>query len=113
MSVIVAQADLFAGMQPSGLSLRENVVAPAEERSLIASIDAQTLSPFRFHGWLGRRLTTSFGWHYDFDTAKFGPATPIPDWLLPLREWAARFARIDSVDLVQATLIRYDPGAGI
>jgi alkylated DNA repair dioxygenase AlkB len=71
------------------------------------------LSPFRFHGWLGKRLTAAYGWHYDFDTASFGPADPIPDWLLPLRKKAAEFARLSPDDLVQALLIRYDPGAGI
>jgi alkylated DNA repair protein (DNA oxidative demethylase) len=40
-------------------------------------------------------------------------AGPIPDWLLPLREKAAGFARLAPGDLVQALLIRYDPGAGI
>jgi DNA oxidative demethylase len=80
---------------------------------LIASIDAAELSPFRFHGWLGKRLTASYGWRYDFDDASFAPAEAIPDWLLPLREKAARFARLPPGELVQALLIRYDPGAGI
>jgi hypothetical protein len=31
--------------------------------------------------------------------------------LLPLRAKAARFAGLDARDLVQALLIRYDPGA--
>ena len=71
------------------------------------------LSPFRFQGWLGKRLTASYGWRYNFDTGSFGPADPIPDWLLPLREKAAGFARLTPDDLVQALVIRYDPGAGI
>jgi DNA oxidative demethylase len=111
--MIAAQPDLFAIRQPGGLSQANNLVTAAEERSLVASIEAVALSPFRFHGWLGRRLTASYGWHYDFDTAMFGPAEPIPEWLLPLRERAARFAGIEWGELVQAALIRYDPGAGI
>ena len=79
----------------------------------MASIDAVGLSPFRFHGWLGKRLTASFGWNYDFDTARFTPAEPFPAWLLPLRGKAARFAGQAPEDLVQALLIRYDVGAGI
>jgi len=55
----------------------------------------------------------SYGWRYDFDDASFAPAEPIPDWLSPLRERAARFAGLDPDELVQALLIRYDPGAGI
>jgi DNA oxidative demethylase len=46
-------------------------------------------------------------------SGSFGPAEPIPNWLLPLREKAAVFARLAPNDLVQALVIRYDPGAGI
>jgi alkylated DNA repair dioxygenase AlkB len=61
----------------------------------------------------GKRLTASFGWHYDFDKATFQPTDPIPDWLLPLRQRAAHFADLPPDEFVQAMLIRYDPGAGI
>ena len=88
-------------------------MTPSEERALIASIDGADLSPFRFQGWLGKRLTASYGWRYDFDTASLVPTDPIPDWLLPLREKAAGFAHLKPDDLVQALVIRYDPGAGI
>ncbi len=107
------QTDLFDRPGLAGLVLREAVIAPHEERALIASIDALELSPFRFQGWLGKRLTSSFGWRYDFDTRHFGPTDPIPEWLLPLRERAARFAGLAPEELVQALVIRYDPGAGI
>src|SRR3546814_20072365 len=49
----------------------ETIVTADEERALIASIDSAGLSPFRFQGWFGKRLTASFGWRYDFDTARF------------------------------------------
>ena len=52
-----------------GLTQAEGIVTRNEERALIASIDATKLSPFRFHGWLGKRMTASFGWNYDFETA--------------------------------------------
>ena len=109
----VTQSDLFEQRGPAGLTLAEGVVTPGEERALIAAIDAAPLSPFRFHGWFGKRLTTSFGWNYDFATGHFAPSEPIPDWLLPLRETAARVARLDPGELVQALLIRYDVGASI
>jgi hypothetical protein len=64
--------------------------------SLIASIDAVKLSPFRFYGWLGK-----------------APTEPIPNWLFPVRARAARFACLKPDNLVQGRLIRYDPGAGI
>jgi alkylated DNA repair protein (DNA oxidative demethylase) len=113
MSLIAAQPDLFGEAGLAGLSRADAFVTPSEEQMLIASIDAAELSPFRFHGWLGKRLTASYGWRYDFDDASFAPAEAIPDWLLPLRAKAARFAGLQPDELVQALLIRYDPGAGI
>jgi alkylated DNA repair dioxygenase AlkB len=111
--VFAAQPDLFARPRLIGLSQADDIVTTGEEQALISEIDGVELLPFRFHGWLGKRLTASFGWRYDFDKASVGPADPIPDWLLPLRERAARFAGLRPDDLVQALLIRYDPGAGI
>jgi alkylated DNA repair dioxygenase AlkB len=97
----------------TGVSCSGAFVVPDEEQSLIASIDAAGLTPFRFHGWIGKRLTASYGWHYDFADADFAPAAPIPDWLLPLRDRAARFVYLQPDELAQVMLIRYEPGAGI
>ena len=108
-----AQSDLFDEPGLPGLTQAEGIVTRNEEAALIASIDATNLSPFRFHGWLGKRMTASFGWSYNFETQRFAPAEPIPDWLLKVRDRAARFACLEPDDLVQALLIRYDPGAGI
>jgi alkylated DNA repair dioxygenase AlkB len=113
MNLVTAQPDLFGDAGLAGLSQAGGFVTPCQEQMLIASIDAAELSPFRFHGWLGKRLTASYGWRYDFDDASFAPAEAIPDWLLPLRTKAARFAGLQPGELVQALLIRYDPGAGI
>ena len=107
------QADLFGGSLPSGLRQLPEIVDTAEERALIARIDAEPLEPFKFQGWLGKRLTRSFGVAYDFDRARLDHADPIPPWLLPLRARAASFTGVDEAELVQALLIRYDPGAGI
>jgi alkylated DNA repair dioxygenase AlkB len=111
---VTAQPDLF-DLPPlvPGLATGEAIVGPEEEAALIARIDAEALAPFRFQGWLGKRLTHSFGWSYDFEDGRFAQAEPIPDWLLPVRDRAARFARLAPDALVQALLIRYDPGAGI
>ena len=111
--MIAVQSDLFDEAAPPGLSQGLDVVTPVEEQQLISAIDAVELSPFRFHGWLGKRLTASFGWRYDFDQPSFRQASAIPDWLMPLRQKAARFALLDADELEMALLIRYDPGAGI
>jgi alkylated DNA repair dioxygenase AlkB len=110
---MTAQPDLFSEARIPGLSQAGAIVTPAEKRTLIAAIDAADLSPFRFHGWFGKRLTVSYGWGYDFGDASLSPSAPIPYWLLPLRAQAARFAQLKPDEFVQALLIRYDPGAGI
>jgi len=110
------QTDLFA-LPPEpilpGISYAPEIISEGEERALIASLEAIEVTPFRFQGWLGKRLTASFGWRYDFDNGSFNTAEPIPDFLLPLRKRAAAFAGLESDDLVQSLLVRYDPGAGI
>ncbi|HWB50559.1 MAG TPA: alpha-ketoglutarate-dependent dioxygenase AlkB [Stellaceae bacterium] len=107
------EADLFDKPPLPGLALAAAIVPPAEERALIAAIEASPLAPFHYHQWEGKRLTASYGWRYDFDGGGLSPAAPIPDWLLPLRERAARVAGLNPVDLAQSLLIRYGPGAGI
>lgn len=106
-------SDLFERPLVAGLAFQPDLITREAEVALIARIDAVNLTPFRFQGWLGKRVTASFGWRYDFDNASFGPTEPIPDWLLPIRKSAATFAGLAPDDLVQVLLTRYDPGAGI
>jgi DNA oxidative demethylase len=105
--------DLFDAPVLPGLTQRTDIIDHDEERMLIGRIDAADLRPFRFQGWEGKRLTTSFGWNYDFEIGQPREAPPIPEWLLPFRERAATFAGLEPDDLIQALLIRYDAGAGI
>src|SRR3954467_6656939 len=106
------QRALFAEL-PDGLSFQEDFISAAEETGLLAAIEPLALKPFEFHGWTGNRETVSFGWRYDFGQARIEPAPAIPDFLLPLRERAARFAGLGPERLEQALVIRYDVGAGI
>ena len=111
-----AQPDLFGTAPPAappGLAYAEEVIDTAEEAALLAQLEEVAVAPFRFQGWIGKRLTASFGWRYDFDDASFAPADALPHFLLPLRDRAARFAGLAPDDLVQALVVRYDPGAGI
>jgi alkylated DNA repair dioxygenase AlkB len=110
-----AQLDLFGAAPPPvpGLGFAAGFADDAEQRALIAAIERVELPHFNFQGWTAKRRARSFGWRYDFDSARFGPAEPVPDFLLPLRARAAGFAGMEADDLVQASIIRYDPGAGI
>lgn len=104
---------LFDAPLVPGLAYREELIGPAEEAELVRAIAAVELSPFRFQGWEGKRLTRTFGWRYDFDDRSFMPAEPLPDWLLPLRDKAAALGGIDPGEFVHALVTRYDPGSGI
>jgi alkylated DNA repair dioxygenase AlkB len=105
--------DLFDAPPIAGLRYEENVLSAAQAADAIAHIEALDLSPFRFHGWSGKRLTHSYGWRYDFDDASFREAEPIPEWLLPIRDTAGAFAGVAPSDFIHALVVRYDPGAGI
>jgi DNA oxidative demethylase len=111
--VNVMVGDLFGLPVVPGFASAPDIISAAEERATIARIDACALEPFKFQGWLGKRLTASFGMRYDFQRGRIEPADPIPDWLLEIRNRAARFAGLTAAELVQALVIRYDPGAGI
>jgi alkylated DNA repair dioxygenase AlkB len=113
MNMSTAQPNLFDRPLLAVFLQAKDIVTTVEEQRLIALINAVKLSPFRYRGWLGKRLTASFGWRYDFDDASLQPTDSIPEWLLPLRERAAQIAGLDPDELVQALLVRYDPGAGI
>ncbi len=94
--------DLFGAPLLPGLSLAEDIVTTAEEADYIGHIEASALTPFQFQQWEGKRLTPSFGWTYDFQTGQFARGETIPDWLLPLRDRAADFARLAPSELEQA-----------
>jgi alkylated DNA repair dioxygenase AlkB len=111
--IVRVTSDLFDMPAVPGLHTTPDVLSPAEEAALIAAIDAVELAPFRFQQWTGKRLTHSFGWQYDFQSGVLSRGAPMPDWLLPIRGRAAAVAGLAPDALVQALLLRYDPGAGI
>lgn len=110
---VTGTLDLFDMPVLPGLATTAELVSVAEARALVAAIDAAELTPYRFQGWTGKRLTASYGGHYDADAGCVRQGEPLPHWLLPFRDRAAEFAGLPPADLVQVHLIHYDPGAGI
>ena len=53
--------DLFGLSLVPGFNQKAAILTAEEEAGLIARIDGVDLSPFRFQGWTGKRLTRSFG----------------------------------------------------
>jgi len=110
-----AQAELFGASagRPEGLVYRPAFLTDEEERELAVQMARLPFRPFEFQGFLGKRETVSFGWSYRFDGSGLAEASPIPDWLLPVRDRAAAFAGLAPEAIEHALLIRYGEGAGL
>jgi alkylated DNA repair dioxygenase AlkB len=107
--------DLFesAADLPEGMRYGTDVISTDEEQALLKELPALPFKEFEFHGFLGKRRTVSFGWHYDFNGGGLGEAGKLPEFLLPVRAAAARFAGLAPEALEHALLIEYRPGASI
>lgn len=119
MSIHSHQRDLFetsrdsASELPAGMRYAGELIPHDEEQRLVQAMAALPFKEFEFHGFLGKRRTVSFGWNYDFNGGGLKRAGEMPDFLLPVRARAARFAGLDSSALEHALLIEYGPGAAI
>jgi alkylated DNA repair dioxygenase AlkB len=109
------QSELFESAPdlPEGMRYEREAISADEERVLLDKLPALPFKEFEFHGFLGKRRTVSFGWHYDFNGGGLKQAGELPDFLSPVRERAAAFAGIDACALEHALIIEYKAGAGI
>jgi alkylated DNA repair dioxygenase AlkB len=108
------QLGLFGAPRlPEGFRYQPDLITPAEERDLLATIRELPFKEFEFQGYTGKRRVVSYGWKYDFNERRLEPRDDIPEFLLPLRNKAATFAGIGSADLQQALVTEYDVGAPI
>lgn len=98
---------------PEGFKYAAEIISSTQERELLRHVQQLPLKEFQFHGYVGKRRTMSFGWHYDFAHEKLERGEEIPAFLLPLRELAATFAGMQPDELQQALVIEYGEGAAI
>lgn len=98
---------------PEGFLYQPEVLPQDEEQELVAHIQGLPLKEFEFHGYVGKRRTLSFGWHYDFGSERLQPTDEIPAFLHRLRERAAAFADLAPQDLPHALVTEYSPGTTI
>ena len=108
LSLLEAASDL-----PDGFEYRAELIAPAEEAEFIAQFAELNFREFEFRGYPGKRRVVSFGVHYDFNQARVQRTVDIPDFLLPLRDKTAAFARLRPAELEHALITEYLPGAAI
>jgi alkylated DNA repair dioxygenase AlkB len=109
------QADLFPDEQtmPEGFVYRERVISAEEEKHFTERFSHLPFAPFEFHGFQGRRRVVSFGWRYDYAGRQIRPSAELPEFLLPLRERAAKVAGLAAESLRQVLVTEYAPGAPI
>lgn len=98
---------------PPGFRYAADLLSPTEETELVARLGELPLKEFEFHGYRGKRRTTSFGWRYDFDREALDRVDDMPAFLRALRERAATFAGMDPQRLQHVLVTEYAAGAGI
>jgi alkylated DNA repair dioxygenase AlkB len=110
----VRQAQLFAGeAEIEGFRYQDGLFTAAEERAFVRGFEGLPFKPFEFHGHLGNRRVVSFGWRYDYSGARLKKAETTPEFLLPLRQFAARFGGVKPEEFAHTLVTEYAPGAGI
>ena len=107
--------DLFDTAPPvvPGFRYEAGLISEAAQVALIDEIKNLPLQAFDFHGFKANRRVVSYGWRYDFSSARLVQIEPIPTWLHPLREAVAQFAGGVAEDFAHVLISEYAPGAGI
>jgi alkylated DNA repair dioxygenase AlkB len=98
---------------PEGFQYQPELISSADEEALISCVRSLPFRDFEFHGYTGKRRVVSFGWHYDFSGRRLMKVDDIPDYLLPLRDKAARFGNMQPEEFEHVLITEYGPGAGI
>src|SRR5688500_6128577 len=104
------QRSLFEGAPdlPEGMGYAPDLVSPAEEKKLLKELANLPFKEFEFYGFLGKRRTVSFGWRYEFKGGgELVKTEPMPSFLSPLRDKAARFAELSPAALEHALILEY------
>lgn len=96
-----------------GFSYQSDLLDQADEAALLPHLRTLPFREFEFHGYTGKRRVVSFGWKYDFSSAKLRKADDIPEFLQQLRARAASFAKLEPEAFQHALVTEYGPGAGI
>ncbi|RPI24655.1 MAG: alpha-ketoglutarate-dependent dioxygenase AlkB [Acidobacteria bacterium] len=101
------------GDLPEGFVYQPDFMTADEEKALLADIARLEFSTLTMHGVTARRRVIHYGWLYGYESFKITPGPPIPEFLLPIRERAARTVEVQPDELGEALLTEYSAGATI
>jgi alkylated DNA repair dioxygenase AlkB len=110
------QIDFFGAPQPAwpdGFRYETDLIDAATETAMLEQVRALPFREFEFQGYTAKRRVISFGWQYDFDARQLRRVDDMPEFLLELREHAARFAQMPASTLQHVLVMEYGPGAAI
>lgn len=101
---------MFSADVPDGFHYREDFIAAGDEARLAEEIARLEFSTFEMRGVVARRRVAFFGRSYD---AGGVAASPLPAFLIPLRDQVAAWANTDAGAFAMALINEYPPGAPI
>jgi alkylated DNA repair dioxygenase AlkB len=98
---------------PEGFLYQAGFISPSEEEELATAIAGLEFRAVVMRGVAAKRRTAHFGKSYEFETFKLGPAPPLPEFLVPLRERAAAMTSHRPEEFGETLVSEYPPGAAI
>ena len=101
---------MFEPHVPSGFQYRDAFITNDEEAHLANEIGKVEFSTFEMRGVVARRRVAFFGRSYD---AGGVASSPLPSFLIPLRDAFAFWAGVDAQAFAMALINEYPPGAPI
>ena len=104
------EPDLFGPALPPGLAYERDFLDVAEEQALLAALAALPFREAAYREYTARRRIVSYGAEYDFSARTLRSATPVPQFLLPLREKVARWVGVEADAFSHALATEYRPG---
>jgi alkylated DNA repair dioxygenase AlkB len=108
----VTQADLFDRVValPDGFVYQPGFLSAGDESELLDAIESLPFKEAEYREWRAKRRIVSYGGRYDFQHHALNAAPPIPDFLRPLRDRIADWAKISASTIHHAVIAEYRPG---
>jgi alkylated DNA repair protein (DNA oxidative demethylase) len=98
---------------PEGFLYQANFIDTTEEARLLDQIRSLEFHEVRMRGVAARRRVIQYGWKYSFESFRMTEASPLPEFLMPIRDRAAVPAAVPPEHLSEGLITEYSPGSAI